>query len=546
LKSAAVAAQHLQAATAVPDKQIVLTFDDAMKSHRTFVAPFLRELGFGGTFFITHRWMEDEEHFLTWPEIAEIHRMGFEVGNHSWTHANFAVPRNAARLNGEMALLDRELKQVGIPRPMSFAYSGSAFGPEAVSQLRAMGYRFARRGTQPDLAAGRVEAGPAFDPSRHHPLLIPTTGDVTPNSSLDYFRSVVSEARNGRIVVLRYSGVSDSSHQRIDWQPERFREQMSYLKRNGFRATSVRDLEVFTNSDRPPSDPLLTARYPQSKKLMLPVEAEETRARLQYWLSSMITDHNYSSDEVALVTGLARTEVERKISEWKVPKEPANLGLRIRPYPGGRHPRIEFQEGAVNPLRGTKTSVFLPWDPAAYVVVDVPEVLFVDLDRIFLAHTYIPTMWNRQNIVIENVDWQPTEDGLKSEWSLPNGVRFGASVRLVQQQVDLELWLSNGTDIPLRKLRGQVCVMLKGAPEFNALTDENKILRSPVTAVRSATGNRWILTEWENPWRVWTNKRCPCMHSDPVLPDCAPGQTVRVRGRLWFHEGLNVDSAIRR
>jgi peptidoglycan/xylan/chitin deacetylase (PgdA/CDA1 family) len=534
LKSAALAAQPARAAVAVPDKLAVLTFDDAVKSHRTFAAPLLHELGFGATFFITHRWMEDAEHFLTWEEIAGIHRMGFEIGNHSWTHANFAVPRNAARLDGEIALLDRELKLAGIPQPVSFAYSGGTFGPEAVSRLRAIGYRFARRGTQPHGASGSPVTGPAFDPLRHHPLLIPVTGDITPNSSLDHFRSVVSEARNGRIAVLRYRDVS----------PDPFREQMSYLKRDGFRVVALRDLAAFIDAGQAPADPLSTTRYPPDEKLVPPVEAEATRARLPYWLKSMVTDHNYSREEAAAVAGLTPAEIERKIQEWKVPGVSTSPAVRISPYPGGRHPRIEFQEGAVNPLRGSKASVFLPWNPAAYVVVDVPEVLFVDLDRIFLAHTYIPTVWNRKNIVIENVDWQPIEDGLQSEWRLPNGIRFGASIRLVQQQVALELWLSNGTEAPLRKLRGQVCVMLKGAPEFNALTDENKILRSPATAVRSASGNWWILTEWEKPWRVWTNRRCPCMHSDPTLPDCAPGQTVRVRGRLWFHEGENIESAL--
>jgi len=33
------------------EKVVVLTFDDAVKSHRTFVAPLLKELGFGATFF---------------------------------------------------------------------------------------------------------------------------------------------------------------------------------------------------------------------------------------------------------------------------------------------------------------------------------------------------------------------------------------------------------------------------------------------------------------------------------------------------------------
>ena len=68
----------------------MLTFDDAVKSHRTFVAPLLKELGFGATFFVTYNWMDDTENFMTWEEIGEVHDMGFEIGNHSWTHGRFA------------------------------------------------------------------------------------------------------------------------------------------------------------------------------------------------------------------------------------------------------------------------------------------------------------------------------------------------------------------------------------------------------------------------------------------------------------------------
>ena len=84
----------------IPDRTVVLTFDDAVKSHRTFVAPLLKELGFNATFFVTHRWMDDKTNFMTWAEIAEIHRMGFEIGNHAWTHANYSTPREGSRLAG--------------------------------------------------------------------------------------------------------------------------------------------------------------------------------------------------------------------------------------------------------------------------------------------------------------------------------------------------------------------------------------------------------------------------------------------------------------
>src|SRR6266545_7465070 len=62
------------------DRIVVLTFDDAVKSQRTMVAPLLKELGFGATFFVCHQWMvADPEHYLTWQEIGDIHQMGFEI-----------------------------------------------------------------------------------------------------------------------------------------------------------------------------------------------------------------------------------------------------------------------------------------------------------------------------------------------------------------------------------------------------------------------------------------------------------------------------------
>ncbi len=129
----------------------MLTFDDAVKSQRTFVAPFLKELGFGATFFVTQLWMKDAEYFMTWKDIAEIHQMGFEIGNHSWTHADFSQPPNAARLAEELKQVESELERVGVPRPTSFAYCGNSFGPEALAELKRLGFHLARRGMQPEI-----------------------------------------------------------------------------------------------------------------------------------------------------------------------------------------------------------------------------------------------------------------------------------------------------------------------------------------------------------------------------------------------------------
>jgi len=37
----------------IPEKLVVLTFDDPCRSHATFVGPLLKKYGFGGTFYIT-------------------------------------------------------------------------------------------------------------------------------------------------------------------------------------------------------------------------------------------------------------------------------------------------------------------------------------------------------------------------------------------------------------------------------------------------------------------------------------------------------------
>jgi peptidoglycan/xylan/chitin deacetylase (PgdA/CDA1 family) len=528
-------AAALARAADIPDKLVALTLDDAVKSHRSFAAPLLKELGFGATFFVTHFWMNDTEYFMSWRDIAEIHEMGFEIGNHSWTHADFSLPRNAARLEGELALIENELKKVKVPRPVSFAYSGNFFGPEAVEVLRRTGYRFARRGESPEAEYGTLQIGPTFDPRRHHPLLIPTTGDAYPNWTLEHFIKVVSHAKAGQAVVLQFHGVPDVKHPWVHTPPENFRQYMSYLKGHGYRVIALRELEPYIEGVNPPADPMLKTRHRsrEPEKLPLPVEMAATRAEERYWLENMLGPHRYSHEEAAQVLGWTESQAA---AARKAVKPEQVTGLQVRPYPGGRPLRIGFREGAIDPLRGTKASVFLPWAPHEYVVVDLPEAIFSNLGLLFLAHTHIPTVWNEQNKIIDNVDWKRLpEGGLQSAWLLPNSVSFGAGITPQGEKVRMELWLRNGTEQPLSGLRTQICVLLKGAPSFQQQTNSNKIFGKTAAGVRA--GTRWILTEWERCGRTWGNAQCPCLHSDPVLPDCGPGETVRVAGRLWFAEG---------
>jgi peptidoglycan-N-acetylglucosamine deacetylase len=244
----------------IPAKAVVLTFDDAVKTHLTEVAPLLNQLGFRATFFITQKWMEDQSYFLTWEEVAKIHRLGFEIGNHSWTHDNFGRAESGVKLGAELELVEKELAKVGVPKPASFAWCGNAFGPEALEQLRQRGYLVARRGMQPEVPYGAIQVGPALRVQNHHPLLIPTTGDAYPGWTLEHFKKVLASAKPDEIIVLQFHGVPDEKHPWVNTPAAAFREYMTHLKQNSYRTLALRDLWQYYDASKLPDDPLLKAR----------------------------------------------------------------------------------------------------------------------------------------------------------------------------------------------------------------------------------------------------------------------------------------------
>jgi predicted amidohydrolase len=275
-------------------------------------------------------------------------------------------------------------------------------------------------------------------------------------------------------------------------------------------------------------------------------------ANERFWLENMVVFHHFKPAEINAATGLTLEEISNAVSNsglaekpWP-PSQPSEV-LRVMPYPGGRHPRLGFFDGAYMPQRETKVSVFTPWENGGYVVVDLPEAIFSNLGLLYLAHTDIPTVWDKHGITLPRLEWERGAGGtLKSERRLPNGVTFGAKVNPTLTEIRMHLWLHNGTAEKLSGLRVQNCVLLGYAPLFNNQTLTNKVFQSPYAAAASADRAHWVITAWEPVQRCWGNEDCPCVHSDPQFPDCPPGETTHARGWLSFYEGTNLVSELRR
>ena len=239
----------------IPDKLVVLTFDDSKASHYTIVRPLLKKYGFGATFFISEGFSfhTNKEDYLTWEQIAKLHRDGFEIGNHTRDHKG-VTKASLAGLREQIEAINARCAAYGVPAPVSFAYPGNTLEPGSLPVLEELGFRFARRGGAPEYPYEEGN-GVAYEPGVDHPLLLPSAGDARPFWTLENLKRATSKARNGRIAILQFHGAPDIEHPWVHTPPERFGEYMKYLHDEGFKAIALRDLAKYVDWTQKPADP---------------------------------------------------------------------------------------------------------------------------------------------------------------------------------------------------------------------------------------------------------------------------------------------------
>lgn len=280
-----LAPSYTQALEPVPDKLVVLTFDDSVASHHSVVRPILKRYRFGATFFITEgfSFRTNKQDYMTWEQIAELHKDGFEIGNHTRDHLSVSA-RTVGQLREQLEAINARCAEHGIPKPVTFGYPGNAIVPDALPILRGLGIRFARRGGAPEHPYdwGR---GFAYEPGADHPLLIPSAGDARPDWTLDDFKRAVAQAKgdprnsslprtNARIAVLQFHGVPDREHPWVHTRPERFEEFMHYLHTNNFIVIALRDLARYVDAEQAPPDPLAIIEKRKTERQEVLVEGE--------------------------------------------------------------------------------------------------------------------------------------------------------------------------------------------------------------------------------------------------------------------------------
>ncbi len=106
----------------LPDKPVVITFDDGAKSHYQNVFPILKRLGLKATFFVYPSAVVTKENqkYITWSELQEMVTAGMDIQSHTLyhpflvkTHTNISDPKYLQWLDHQLqsskAILEKHL-----------------------------------------------------------------------------------------------------------------------------------------------------------------------------------------------------------------------------------------------------------------------------------------------------------------------------------------------------------------------------------------------------------------------------------------------------
>ena len=268
----------------VPEKTVVLTFDDGVLSHSTVVAPLLKKYGFTATFFVCEFQpdFDDKSKYMSWEQMAQLARDGFEVASHTRSHKHLAK-MSPGEFEQELGFIERKCGELAMPKPATFAYPAYGTTTDGLRILRERNYRFARIGDSR-----------AYDPKTDDPLLIPsfsTTG--TNENAAQRVLAALRLATDGKIVVLTIHGVPDLAHPQVTTSPELFERYLKFLADEKYNVVAMRDLAKYA---QPAAGIPRTAmsRYDSRLEKVPGADAWRTYlARSDYWREIHGHDLNY-------------------------------------------------------------------------------------------------------------------------------------------------------------------------------------------------------------------------------------------------------------
>ncbi len=163
----------LRGAADLPERPLVLTFDDGRSTQLQNAAPVLLRLRLPATFFVLPGFDEREPGHIDGDAFARLRNWGFSVQSHSLNHADITDLLGSDRGAAEAEVVLSRSALLPIGGGDHFSYPFGAFDQAAADLVRAAGYesavstRFGRVHFPEDLyRLARIQANPQASPSQ--------------------------------------------------------------------------------------------------------------------------------------------------------------------------------------------------------------------------------------------------------------------------------------------------------------------------------------------------------------------------------------------
>ncbi|MFH1473864.1 MAG: polysaccharide deacetylase family protein [Candidatus Aenigmatarchaeota archaeon] len=140
--------EHMSTSTKLPEKSVVLTFDDGWKEFSTVVLPILKSRGFVATFFIiTNATIYSDSDYPGYMNIADVQTLynaGMEIAGHAKTHPLGGLLNSSVDLNIEINQSTQDICGWIGECPKSFAYPEGVYNQTIIDWVQQNGYIGAR------------------------------------------------------------------------------------------------------------------------------------------------------------------------------------------------------------------------------------------------------------------------------------------------------------------------------------------------------------------------------------------------------------------
>ena len=134
---------HFYKGTVLPQKPVVLTFDDGWKDQYEYALPILEKYNYTATFFIPSNF-PGHPSYMSWSGLKDLIRNGMTIGSHSKSHPYLTHITSSSTLWKEISISKDTLeKKTGEP-VLEFSYPFGAFSTTTIEMVKKAGYKSAR------------------------------------------------------------------------------------------------------------------------------------------------------------------------------------------------------------------------------------------------------------------------------------------------------------------------------------------------------------------------------------------------------------------